>query len=152
MFLRVCPRGQPVALLREQPHRLIDASTHGWRSSVSHKVKAYSHHPMKPAKIAFLVLIALSVLALAFSIGYQIGRRYTDRERLALSLDMNCSLYQKAESGDLAGVKSQLGFFIYGQFNTYQQHFGPERFVHYDDARRIAAIAATNGDVISLKQ
>ena len=104
---------------------------------------------MKIAKIAVVVLLALAV---GFFVGYRIGQRDDDRRHLALSLDMDVNLYQKAESGDLAGVKSQLGFFIYGQFNTYEQRFGQEPFLHFDDARKIAALAATNGDVVSFKQ
>ena len=81
-------------------------------------------------------------------VGYHIGQRVYDRKHLALSLDLDVNLYQKAQSGDLAGVKSQLGFLILGQFDAYTQDFGDAPFLHYDDARRIATIAATNGDVI----
>jgi hypothetical protein len=61
---------------------------------------------------------------------------------------MDVHLYQIADRGDLAGVKRSLGFFICGQFKTYEQRFGEEHFLHFDDARQIATIAATNGDVI----
>ena len=104
---------------------------------------------MKIAKIAVVIVLALAV---GYFVGYHIGQRVDDRKHLALSLDMDVNLYQKAESGDLAGVKSQLGFFILGQFNFYAQHFGDEHFLHYDDARRIATIAATNGDVIGFRK
>ena len=103
---------------------------------------------MKIAKIAVVVLLALTV---GYFVGYRIGQRVDDRKHLALSLDMDVNLYQKAESGDLSGVKSQLGFFILGQYNSYAQHFGDTPFLHYDDARRIATIAATNGSVIGFK-
>jgi hypothetical protein len=103
---------------------------------------------MKTAKIAVVILLALAV---GYFVGYHFGQHDDDREHLALSLDMNVNLYQKAESGDLAGVKSQLGFFVLSQFNFYAQHFGVQPFLRYDDARRIATIAATNGSVIGFK-
>jgi hypothetical protein len=106
---------------------------------------------MKKAKLAFVALFALVILAVTYFVGYRIGQRDDDRQHLALSLDMDVNLYQKAESGDLAGVKSRLGFFIYGQFNAYERRFGQEPFLHFDDARKIATLAATNGDVVSFK-
>ena len=104
---------------------------------------------MKIAKIAFVILLALAV---GYFIGYHFGQRDDNRKELALHLDMDVNLYQKAEREDLAGIKSQLGFFILGQFNFYAQHFGDQPFLHYDDARRIATIAATNGDVIGFRK
>ena len=104
---------------------------------------------MKIAKIAVVGLLALAV---GYFVGYHVGQRIDDRKHLALSLDMDVNLYQKAESGDFAGVKSQLGFFILGQFNTYAQRFGDEQFLHFDDSRRIAALAATNGDVVGFRK
>ena len=105
------------------------------------------------AKIAFVVLLVLGTLAITYFVGYRIGKRDDDRKHLALNLDMNVYLYQKAERGDLAGVKeSSLGFFIFGQFNTYAQRFGDEYFLHFDDARKIATVAATNGDIVSFKK
>jgi hypothetical protein len=107
---------------------------------------------MKKAKIAFVVLLALVVLALTYFVGYQIGQQNDTRKHLVLSLDMDVDLYQKAEHGDLAGVKSQLDFFILAQFNFYVANFGDERFLHYDEARQIASIAATNGDVSGFRK
>ena len=104
---------------------------------------------MKTAKIAVVILLAVAV---GYFVGYNFGKRDDDRKHLALDLDMDVNLYQKAERGDLAGIKSQLGFFILGQFNCYAQHFGDQPFLHYDDARRIATIAATNGDVIGFRK
>jgi hypothetical protein len=101
--------------------------------------------------IAKITVVTLLALAVGFFVGYRVGPRGDDRKHLALSLDMDVNLYQKAESGDLDGVKSQLGFFILGQFNSYAQHFGDTPFLHYDDARRIATLAATNGSVIGFK-
>ncbi len=100
---------------------------------------------MKIAKIAVVILLALAV---GYFVGYHIGQRVDDRQHLAISLDQDVYLYHIAERGDLAGVKSSLGFFICGRFNTYKQHFGDEHFLHFDDARQIATIAATNGDMI----
>ena len=107
---------------------------------------------MKKAKIPFVVLLALVVLALAYFVGYRVGKRVDDRQHLAISLDQDVYLYHIAERGDLAGVKSSLGFFIYGRFNTYEQRFGEQHFLHFDEARQIATIAATNGDVIGFKK
>jgi hypothetical protein len=90
-------------------------------------------------------------LGVAYFVGYHFGQRDDDRKRLALSLDMEVNLYQKADRGDLAAVKSQLGFFILGQFNFYSRHFGNERFLHYDDARHIAVIASTNGNAVGFE-
>lgn len=104
---------------------------------------------MKATKIAVIILLALGV---GCFVGYYVGQRVDARNHLALSLDMDVNLYQKAESGDLAGLKSQLGFFIFGQFNTYTQHFGNDQFLHFDDARRIARFAATNGDVVGFRK
>ncbi len=106
---------------------------------------------MKNIKIPIIVLVALGILALTYFIGYRIGQREDAQKHLALSLDMDVNLYQKAEHGDLAGVKSQLGFFILGQYNFYAEHFGDTPFLHYDDARRIATLAATNGSAIGFK-
>jgi hypothetical protein len=103
---------------------------------------------MKKAKIPFVVLLALGVLALAYFVGYCVGKRVDDRQHLVISLDQDVYLYRIAERGDLAGIKSSLGFFICGRFKTYEQRFGDERFLHFDDARQIATIAATNGDVV----
>lgn len=103
---------------------------------------------MNKAKIPFVVLLALGVLALAYFVGYRVGKRVDDRQHLAISLDQDVYLYHIAERGDLAGVKSSLGFFICGRFKTYEQRFGDEHFLHFDDARQIATIAATNGDMI----
>jgi hypothetical protein len=103
---------------------------------------------MKKAKIPFIVMLALGVLALAYFVGYHVGKRVDDRQHLAISLDQDVYLYHIVERGDLAGVKSSLGFFICGRFKTYEQRFGDEHFLHFDDARQIATIAATNGDVV----
>lgn len=107
---------------------------------------------MKKSKIALFALVALGLLALTFFIGYRIGQRDNDRQHLALSLDRNVHLYQLADGGDLAGVKSSLGFFIYGQLSAYEQRFGQQSFLHFADAQKIATLAATNGDVVSFKQ
>jgi hypothetical protein len=107
---------------------------------------------MKKVKLTIVVLLALGILSITYFVGYHFGLRDDDRKHLALSLDMDVYLYQKAERGDLAGVKSQLGFFILGQFNFYAQHFGDKHFLHYDDARQIATVAATNGTVLYFKK
>jgi hypothetical protein len=103
---------------------------------------------MKKPKIAIIVLFAFGILALIYFIGYRIGKRVDDRQHLVLSLDKDVYLYHIAQRGDLPAVKSSLGFFICGQFKTYEQRFGEEHFLHFDDARQIATIAATNGDVV----
>jgi hypothetical protein len=103
---------------------------------------------MKKTKIAFVVLLALGILTLTYFAGYRTGKRVDDRQHLAISLDQDVYLYHMVERGDLASVKSSLGFFICGRFNTYEQRFGDEHFLHFDEARHIATIAATNGDVV----
>ena len=108
-------------------------------------------HTMKTAKNLFILLL-IALIPLGYAIGYLTGKQDDERELLALNLDKDVNLYQKAENGDLAGVKSQLGFFILGQFNVYERHFGDEHFLHFDDARRIATLAATNGDVIGFRK
>jgi hypothetical protein len=102
---------------------------------------------MKIAKIAVVVLLAL---AIGYFVGYHVGQRNDDRSHLHLSLDKDVYLYHEAESGDLAAVKSSLGFFTVGDYNFYQAHYGGENWSpeKLQAARQIATLAATNGSVV----
>ena len=109
---------------------------------------------MKKAKITFVVLLALGVLALAYCVGYRTGKRDDDRSHLHLNLDKDVYLYHEAERGDLAAVKSSLGFFTVGDYNFYETHYGGENWspAKLEVARQIATLAATNGDVITFRK
>jgi hypothetical protein len=107
---------------------------------------------MNKTKITFVVLLALAAITLAFFAGYRTGWRVDDRRHLTISLNQDVYLYHEVESGNFAAVKSSLGFFICGRFTAYEQRFGDEPFLHFDEARQIAAIAATNGDVVWSKK
>jgi hypothetical protein len=60
--LRLCPSGQPVPRMREQPHRLINPPTHGRLRPVSHKVQASS----RTMNIRYVIAL-LGIITLLFS-------------------------------------------------------------------------------------
>jgi hypothetical protein len=105
---------------------------------------------MKKAKISLCVLLALGFLTGTYLIGYRIGQRDDDRTHLHLSIAKDVYLYHQAESGDLTTVQSTLGFFTLGDYNFYETHYRGENWstAKLEAARRIAALAATNGSVV----
>lgn len=105
---------------------------------------------MKKAKIAFSVLLALGFLAGAYIIGYHVGKRDADRSHLHMNLLKDVYLYHEADGGDVAAVKSSLGFFTVGDYNFYETHYGGENWspAKLEAAHQIATLAATNGDVV----
>ena len=107
---------------------------------------------MKKVKIASGGLLVLGFLVGAYFIGHHVGWRDSERSVLHISLDKDVYLYHEAEGGDLAAVKSSLGFFTVGDYNFYQAHYGGENWspAKLQAARQIATLAATNGSVVWL--
>jgi hypothetical protein len=105
---------------------------------------------MKKSNIAFIVLVVLGILMLTYFAGYHNGKRDDDRLHLHLSIDKDVYLYHEAERGDLAAVKSSLGFFTVGDYNFYEAHYGSENWsqTKLEAARQIATVAATNGSMV----
>jgi hypothetical protein len=70
---------------------------------------------------------------------------------LHLNIDKDVYLYQFAEHGDMAAIRSSLGFFTLGDYDFYETHYGREKWRpdKLEAARQIAVLASTNGDVIS---
>jgi hypothetical protein len=110
-------------------------------------------HAMKKAKIPLIVLGSLGILALTFFIGLVCGEHYIFSQKfLTQELDRDVRLYQLAEDGNLARVKSGLGcqiYVLFSDYNQYTQFFIHEnvRLANFNETRRIATITATNGDL-----
>ena len=111
---------------------------------------------MKKLKLAVNVLVALAVLALSFFAGARYASHLIRRETLLANLDMDVYMYHCAEGGETARVKRLLSYNIYNQCQAYTTWFGnepfarvnePSRMTDFEEASRIAKIAATNGDL-----
>jgi hypothetical protein len=101
-------------------------------------------------KVAFAVLISLSILALTYFLGYKAGKRDDDRSHLHLNIDKDVYLYHEVESGDLKAVKQSLGFFTFGDYDFYMTHYSNENWSpgKLETAHQIATLAATNGSIV----
>ncbi|MGA2852962.1 MAG: hypothetical protein ABSE90_02355, partial [Verrucomicrobiota bacterium] len=78
---------------------------------------------MKKANKTLIVLVSLIVLALTWCVGAICGEHYAIRQAFfAQELDRDIYLYQQAEDGNLARVKSGLGYQVYYLFSFYNQY------------------------------
>jgi hypothetical protein len=100
-----------------------------------------------------LVLASLAILTLTWGIGAIYGEHHVIRQAFfAQELDRDVFLYQQAEDGNLARVKSGLGCQVSYLLEFYNQYapllrYEDIRLADINGARRIATITATNGDL-----
>jgi hypothetical protein len=74
-------------------------------------------------KWSVVMVLGITVIALAFAVGYTVGSGAQHRRLVAFGLKTDLILYRAAERGDLAPVKQQLGTVLVARTRTYEALF-----------------------------
>ncbi len=105
-------------------------------------------------KNLLIVVLALLVIVLGYWVGYRNGVRDNQKRALRFRLTESVLMYQAAERGDLAKLKSSLGVIVLGQSAAFRELFGDvvpgDDFAsRWGEAQRISKQVASNMVVIA---